>query len=477
MKTSLHYFCLFFLLCNPLFSQHYRVINSGVTKFFSHDGNVKTLHVDSVSAYPDTVYYLSPQIRKVDFECYTPYGASWAGSKIKIFNNGLTQFYNRNGDTLVVNANASLNEEWIMARFEDFSTIKAKVISVDTMTFLGLTDSVKTITFSKYNGEMPIVDNALAALKIQLSKNYGIITSPNFHLFPAVESDGNHLFESNTDTYHVIGITSPKAGLQNLRWFDVYDFQVGDELGIEDWSHAMENGRTYKFMYTFLKRTDFVDSIIYSVKRLMGLESWTGTEKTYAVVNDTITMKISSDTLFDYLPEVPVIVENSAVVNSMQAGQIISKSQATSFSGDLSCLREIFTTGMPILSYYKGLGGPYWEKMGMSASSDNSRTLEWYKKGSVTWGTPLVINAIQEQFRPELFKVFPSPAADFISVEHNIKSGLSHIDLLDIHGRVVLSIKPQYAEIIIDVSMLPSGVYFCCLLSANGIIARQPFVK
>lgn len=81
-----------------------------------------------------------------------------------------------------------------------------------------------------------------------------------------------------------------------------------------------------------------------------------------------------------------------------------------------------------------------------------------------------------------LKKVFPNPASDQLTIEFSSEqSGLTDMYVYDIGGRALLKISEEmsmgFNSKQIDVSRLPSGVYFVYLPSAEGANARLKFVK
>jgi hypothetical protein len=67
--------------------------------------------------------------------------------------------------------------------------------------------------------------------------------------------------------------------------------------------------------------------------------------------------------------------------------------------------------------------------------------------------------------------IFPNPAQNKISIKLN--SAISKIEILDAKGQLVLLQK----ENMVDISNLPSGIYFAKVLTENGKLFSSKFVK
>lgn len=70
-------------------------------------------------------------------------------------------------------------------------------------------------------------------------------------------------------------------------------------------------------------------------------------------------------------------------------------------------------------------------------------------------------------------QVYPNPATDFITL-HPIPENLSEIYIYDINGRMIHSQKDDFSNI--DISNLPSGLYFLKLFDDSGKIQQLKFI-
>lgn len=130
---------------------------------------------------------------------------------------------------------AGLGQSWL---FDSTLNINATLTAVDFTPILGTMDSVKTITLS--NGKT-----------FKIAKNFGLCQSNNFY---------------NNDNYLLCGLEQAALGIRPPSFWEIYDFEVGDEL-IYD-SHFVATGflesscSQYKRKIT--QKQVFADSIVYT---------------------------------------------------------------------------------------------------------------------------------------------------------------------------------------------------------------------
>lgn len=272
-------------------------------------------------------------------------------------------FFNMNNDTIRFNTKALLNDKWMVFSIIDSLQIEATIINYDTMSFMGLRDSVKTIGFQVYDESMNPLDYDINDMHIQISKTSGFLQVFNFSLFPNLQVDYP---TEELEEYYLIGLSNPQVGIQNLTWFQVNDFQVGDELHVLDesshWAgYTTGYAITNKAIYKYFERTDYEDSIVYFYSREQSINTiWEGDSTTFKYNNDTIKSIITSNKYFDQLPGEPVIIDNETYQYYMNNGTNLSKSnpwqyETFFFSGD-SCWDIFIADGcLYCTKYIKGL--------------------------------------------------------------------------------------------------------------------------
>jgi Secretion system C-terminal sorting domain len=93
----------------------------------------------------------------------------------------------------------------------------------------------------------------------------------------------------------------------------------------------------------------------------------------------------------------------------------------------------------------------------------NSERLIYYKKGSDTWGTPVILSSITT---PSVFfekiKVFPNPTNQILNIE--TEGRFDRLQLVNLYGQILLKQEKTSA---INVSQLPNGIYFLQVLEGQ----------
>lgn len=460
--------------------QDYQTVRSGRIAYFNNDqGMVKCIRIDSVKFDTDSILYPMPNIQQLDYNCFTPKGNSWIGEKVIIQGNGVNLFFNSYGDTLRINTLAKKGDSWTLYEIKDSIKVTAEVLSAQMMAILGETDSVKTIRLKVYIKNWLATNHPLTGKTLVLSKNNGLVKMMNFNEFP---EDREFTYNEDLESLSLIGLTNPDRGVQNLTWLGVNDYQVGDELHLLynswDWNNVPGHSYTRKTKLKYLERKESKDTVFYKVEKeesiLRRIGKWDSTS--YSYTHDTITKVYIPDTLFDKLPEEPIISEYRAYAYTMiNEDQTIRKY----YSGPIivpltkhTCWHNLIYEGGGFGYYLKGLGGPYYEYSDFISGEDESPV--YYKKGATTWGTPLVITGAHSLEIEDQVKIYPNPAYDFIMLENPTGREEKYVlQLIDMQGREVLknsiTLSSSYK---VDLSSLTEGAYLLKLQNGGKQISR-----
>lgn len=461
--------------------QDWQTVRSGRIAYFDKDqGWVKSLRIDSVKFDKDSVLYPMANIQQSGPNCFTPKGNSWMGKKVIIQNNGANLFFNNNNDTIRIKTRAKVGESWTLFEIKDSLKITAEVKSAEIQSVLGETDSVKTIGLKVYEKNTLVEHHYLSDKWLVISKNYGFEWTMNFNVFPEVPNCSE--FEI-LESFNLIGLTNPDRGVQNLTWLGIHDFQVDDELHVInnswDWSVKPGYRNEINTIWKFLERKESKDSVVYRIERKerikKSIEKWDNISYTYT--HDTITQVFKANSLFDKLPGEPIVTNYIANTNVMiNEGAFIKKflsDQPINKSSDDSCWHYLIWDGGGQGFYFKGLGGPYyaWNNI----ISGDERALVYYKKGSTTWGTPLIITAVSDLEIEDEVKVYPNPASYFITIKNTSgRADKYMISMADLQGKEVVNKETVIsADYRLDVSSLKEGVYLLKLQDGKKQVSRM----
>lgn len=477
MKKFIFAFILLPLSWQWLSAQEYQTVSSGRTALFANEyGSISAIRIDSVESFQgDSVFYPFSNIQQIEYDCFTPYGASWIGYKIICGHDGYDIILNQVHDSVKIKVNAIPGEKWTAYVFPDSSVAEASLVKLDSITILGLPDSAKTISFQVFDKNSNPLNHKLNSMSVILSKNHGLVKTLNFSFFPDFES--NYFYNNQLQEYILVGLSNPELRIQNLRWFDANDFKPGDEVHTsylsKTWfvpEYVIENSKNTIFKY--LERSDFSDSIVYIIDRTQGRRETSASGFDNFFLHDTIKMVISPRPDFEKLPGEIIFSENNTKTNRMSLAPFISKAEPsvynTFYHSFDSCWSNCCADGcFPEFIYYKGLGGPYYECTNAFSGGGEENKLVYFKKGDETWGTPLVITTVNENCIKEDFKVYPNPAKGQVFIDIRNSSFPIVVEFIDIDGKIKLTGMLNSASSSIDVKILPAGIYVC-RLSKNG---------
>ena len=133
-------------------------------------------------------------------------GGSWLGKKVIQRSDGTFLFDNIWGDTVTIKTQASIGDSWTFFRDSTYFSYKASMVAIDTMTILGVLDTVKKITIeADTNGVVNLAD-PVNNFQIILSQHYGFVQVFDLMTFPFHEKDRistfGYSYTPNFDYYY-----------------------------------------------------------------------------------------------------------------------------------------------------------------------------------------------------------------------------------------------------------------------------------
>lgn len=482
MKFFKAVFLIIPFISDVVLSQNYYPFSSIRTSHYysSVYNSIFSFRPDSVSVQgSDTAFYNHKQFGTTEnnngdylssifnSSCLFFSDTSWAGLYVSAQSTGDFLFFNKNKDTIIVKTQAKTNESWILFRIDDNLSINALVTKMDTLTFIGVTDSVKYIHFTVRDSLGNNVPHALTNKEIILSKNHGAVNFYDMLFFP-----------EDASGFTLVGHTNPETGIQNLTGAEIYNFEAGDEIHIKNhWSDPWSPwyfGTAYT-RKNVLNKVQFPDSLVYS----MEIESLVFSNSTQVVDIDT---SYSVDTV-----QMTVIIGNASL-NQLTFEPMYDISQTdqngyalwnfTAFCGKqkrqkwhypyysygntwgYDCWNMILMHPYTTYRYIDGLGGYY----------SDSDEIVYYKKTGEECGTPIdfqsLLNAIYLTPGDREIKVFYSRDEEVIKVISSLQN--FHFELYDVLGNSIFSKEISSGENIVafPVPCTP-GIYFYSLKSGK----------
>lgn len=445
----------------------------------TESGRIETLKIDSIAYLNDSVFYPSRTIQLVGDECYSPNGSGWTGNKI-IVNNHWNYFFNDDNDTIKIKPDAVLNESWNLFRRPDI-TITATVTKWDTATVMSVVDSVKTITLKIYDMSMSPLPHRLDGATIELSKHYGLTKTLNFHFVPESRYASA---DYETNILNLVGITHPEQGVQNVKWFEIFDYQVGDEFHYVDWeSYLMFGGSASerKYIIRILKRENFNDSIRYTedVESLLRYKESASVDYVTTYNHYQTSGIVYENAEFDREPGTFVFNEDSTVLYVTSNFSSNSWGQTDTYYKENDCWQKLriiddacnfrtFARGRGEIFY----GGGCWPDLTYSESRQ-----VYYKKGTESWGVPLVLTGIEDPADQQAADVYPNPVLNDLFIDLNGITKSCTFELLDAQGKIILQTLLNVQKNRLNLHELNSGLYFYRIMSDNEQIKAGRIIK
>ncbi|HLP94310.1 MAG TPA: T9SS type A sorting domain-containing protein [Saprospiraceae bacterium] len=254
---------LLLLFCLPLgaFAQNWLPVVPGEIQHYRlPDSNhiTHSLRIDSTRQFGNnTIFYLNRIIRwkNIGELVALKDQGQFLGQTMTLTANGQLILEHQSfflDTTIVLQPFAGMGQSWLAVQQ---SNTQATVSNLEETQILGVTDSVKTITFS--NGAV-----------WRLSKHHGLVEAPDYlnQHAPVI----------------LTGLETAGLGDRLYRMSDFFDYQVGDVLQFGSYSNALSGGTTESCKLTFLEKqvNNAADSFIYtvekrSVKKVFGMFNYT----------------------------------------------------------------------------------------------------------------------------------------------------------------------------------------------------------
>lgn len=398
----------------------------------------------------------------------------WIGHKIVSDNGNNYWFFNNQGDTLKFNVGTQTGETFLLyedaiQRFQLFGE------GLDTMTVLGMVDSVKIFRILHTDLQGNTINSALNNQPIIVGKNLGLVRFFQTGLFPEV-----------LKPLVLLGNSFPEAGMAKLTNAMIYDHQPGDEIQYQKrfYSHNSPPYDHYNrfIKYVYVARQDTQDSIIYQVTR---------TEFDMGATNEITTsiyLKYARD---GFLAELPYDKIYPGYILSRRQLQMVEycglpmwtysiKPEYLTYCGEENCWGYFDIPGpAPIeeIRYVAGLGLYLEESYIFIPNWDYYRLekITYFKKNGITCGNEIILGTNSQTTGNLLLSVYPNPASDKLFLKTDLTEKVI-VQIMAINGELLMEKKIQPQADAIDISRLKSGFYLIKVIG-KSTIAFQKFIK
>ena len=470
MKKIFLFTLIFFAIKS--YSQNYDlVIPDKVNYFYDFKDFVHEFRIDSSFVLNnDTIYTSFTRVREFD-SCYAVLDASIFGKAIIKNTQNDWKIVNAEFDTLLIKSNANLNETWNCFSASNNEYIEAKCSNITYKIInANVQDSVKTISFKLKNSiSGNEIANEINNVYIEISKKNGIISMPDFAIFPFIEihvnssnlnwKEPNAFSQLNLESISPINHIRPE-----LKYSYYFNYEVGD---IYQTLTEIERGSSingtksftdiYK-TYTVVYKEETALSFEYTldIEELEknydiyggGVDYYSETSKFVSVPKDSFFFK---ESFFEnqYLEEKPTYALQKNELEKLYSFNLVYDSGYFYLNEWNKCSyskKEAY--------YIKGIGGPF-KGFGSSNPDEFTRgqtNLIYYKKENQEWG--LFFNSIKQvENESKLINIFPNPNSGKFQLEFENNSLKYTITVKNILGEKFLEIATQKDFLNLDLNL------------------------
>ena len=430
-----------------------------------------------------TLYFQDGLISLWSSDCVDVSGPSIVGPKLTKWANGNYSFYNRYGDSVLIDMNA--NEGTTYLCYEDsVYQVDATVESIENVYFNGEPDVVHTFSF--------IVQNKFKSKKerfnsIKIGLRAGVIKSRAWVSFPEEYEYFSPDYRVAPNAYFN-GALPSFEDIWNVSEADFFNFNIGDELHI-----LLETSESPFLCHRTLTKLNVLDKAIEAEQLTITYkrEKQIGTDSIYVdslenghyfymyedVLVDTFQQSYSKEIDANY--SMPMLYSGYAAnAMFMECGHFAYVSQFYQMNND-SC-SYFFFEELSDIRFVLGLGGPYYTTQDLFNSYPSTeRKIKYYHLADGSeYGEPLQFVSINNVINSADLNIYPNPATDLVKFD----SGTIQPDrvvVFDARGRKVLD-KELFNPVsgsAVKVSHLPQGLYVFVLYRDDQIRARQTFIK
>jgi uncharacterized delta-60 repeat protein len=443
-----------------------QALNSSQYRMYQSGNRIISLEIEEVNFDGDSLLKPYPNWIKTGFSCLSPDDASVLGKEVRVSTEGYHEFYNVFGDTIRIEFDAEQGTSWIAYTSpEGNQFVEATMLSEEIEPVLDNMDLVKTIGFQMLDANLNPINAEVNDWEMKYGAQYGLIRFPDLSNFPNYEWTEIQLMPM----FDLVGLND--EGVQDLTTFDIFDFNIGDEIHYERAWQTGFNITIWQFAEEILARTDYADSIVYEIE----IDSWSysgpSAELNFGEPNTLIQFRtIEIDSLFDQPAGRPLLDQDlfGTFTWLEPTTQGISKNYyhgGPIYFGQIdneedSCFSDISDWGCNWAAdyYIKGLGGPYYF-CDPSLKSNSWQELLYYNKGGEEWGEP--VSTFFRAQEKDALEIYPNPARDEIRVRGNFHL-IDAIQVFSVDGRLLqqkVTTYPEGSEIVLDISSLTEGVY------------------
>ncbi len=473
-------------------AQNYQLFDAASQKVFTtypQPGNTFSLHFESVDESGSNTVY-NPYMGIADFEittancplitsgyCFPETKPSWAGNMVNLNNaTGIYSFETNEGFTVNLDMNTGETNTLL---FEDAGQrFMLQAMDETFENVLGIYDSVKNLKVLHTDLQGNVINSALNNLILKAGKELGLITFFRIDSFPQI-----------LQPVTLMGLNNPAAGITQLTYADLYDYQPGDEVQYSERSLAVTCHTEVKYhrytKLTYLEREDTPDSIIYTCyRKRFDADS---TEVFY----DTIITAWNRHTVvaqlpFDYNSHNDVLARKTLSYIDYCGQPMLTYTNTSLFLDyceETGCWGSTDTLGVALEHSETSIAGVGRYRYTASEFLEGTTLVykfevNYFKKGMQTCGSEqFVVGTTGQNVPANRFVISPNPAGEYFSAfSTGNASGNMRVIILNSNGQQVKSINNYVSGEKIYTSGLQKGMYFVRLIQGNTVMTSKVVV-
>ena len=474
----------FITFFKPGFCQNYNTIVQGDTSYYLYLNNSfdpsqskqteTAVWIDSIGTATGGTSLFN--YRRFDYfnlpggGCDSSTRISCFGTHLVQFSNGYDVFITENGDSVFVNRLAVPGANWVFYRFPNGDYLQATLNSITQGSFLGINDSIKTISLQTKNSGSANIPGYYNGKELWLSNNHGLVKTFGYRFFPG-----------DTTVYELSGWSGNTAGFQNITANEIFNFDIGDEFHYHNlYSFSVLGQDHYYIEWHVLNKTVSLnnDTITYEMDNTWYKVSFYMSTVTTSFIHDTIPFTVILSDLQHLSSLSEQLFNTSVSMNPVHNyGFVIPFHDTSYFARERKYCEDfweydslsncyVWPLGSGIFPnriFVNGLGEVYETDWTFNMRYDS---LVYYKKGLEEWGQPLnwsvLLGVNEQQDNERVMLVFPNPAVDYFEIKYEPSLfDKSELILFNPLGTFISRIQLSTSgHTRIETMSIPNGIYF-----------------
>lgn len=423
-------------------------------------------------------------------DCF-PSVPTFLGNDLEYTETGVLLYNEAASTPMEIRTTATVGTSW--TAYTDTNTgyeLRMEVVDQAETSFLGLTDQVKTISLQSRNSSNDTFVNLIPELKI--SQTYGLIQGAD--LWRLAQNDNN---------IPLVGIN--EFGDRDYRFEDFFELLPGDALHIREVEFTPNaNGGFYEVVEQ-IRRVNGIgyDASLEAIVVNFGIQQlryfYTNPGPNPIYTDSTFT---AIPTLFEaYFEEegtgwlngrigqfsdpqgVNNVVDLQGGIIQLRSGPFAVQSKSLSAEYIRQVEDSCYTLALDTQfgdSYYVGYAGPYYSRLGPQLFSVRELVFGNTSAGIVgegfEWQDVFPSNTLDPVTLDNNLSVAPNPSMGFVNLSTPTNFPAAHLQVVDIHGRMVWSQSLFGKTQELDLTGLPKGTYQILLFDGRVLVGRKRVV-